>query len=418
MYVTVRHAGEQAIEPVKKPAQQASAGFLRPQQKRGQRRAQTERVKRRQEHGDGDGDRELLVQPSRNAWYEGGRHKHGREHQGDSNYRRGDFFHGFERGGFGSQTILYMALDRFHYHDGVVHHQANRQHQAKKRKRVDGETKQRKDSEGAHQRDGHGQQGNQGRAPALEKQIDHQDHQRNRDQQGYNNLLHSLNNRPGGIEGNSVVNVRGETVLHLRHQFLDGCSRIDGVRSWQLINRDNSAGLPIEASGYAVVLRSQLHARDIFESHYPALGRLADHDLSKFFRRSQPALCPNSVSKLLSRGHRFAPNASGRIHRILRLDCVHDVGNGDGELGQLVRLDPQPHRVLTRSENLHLADSVGTRDGINQVDEGIVGQESSVVGAVGRVKGQQHQRSGYGLPDGDSEVGNFDGKLRRRLSLP
>jgi len=40
----------------------------------------------------------------------------------------------------GSQTLVYMALDRLHHHDGIVHHRADRQHQSKKRKGVDGET--------------------------------------------------------------------------------------------------------------------------------------------------------------------------------------------------------------------------------------------------------------------------------------
>src|SRR5207253_10208390 len=64
-----------------------------------------------------------------------------------------------------------------------VHHQPNRQHQAKERKRIDGETDQRENDERAHQRDRYSQQRNQRGAPALQEDIDNQDHKPEGDQE-------------------------------------------------------------------------------------------------------------------------------------------------------------------------------------------------------------------------------------------
>ena len=51
-------------------------------------------------------------------------------------------------------SFLDVAFDRFHHDDGVVDHQADGQHQAEQRQRVDGEAEHRKDDERADQRTG------------------------------------------------------------------------------------------------------------------------------------------------------------------------------------------------------------------------------------------------------------------------
>jgi hypothetical protein len=74
-----------------------------------------------------------------------------------------------------------MALHAFNHHDGVVHHQANGQHQAEHRERIDRETEQGEEYKRAYQGNGNGQQWNQRRAPVLQEKVDHQNHQRDSD---------------------------------------------------------------------------------------------------------------------------------------------------------------------------------------------------------------------------------------------
>ena len=88
------------------------------------------------------------------------------------------------------------------------------------------------------------------------------------------------------------------------------------------------------------------------------------------------------------------PTLTGRVHRVLRLDSVEDVRDGDAQLRQLVRLYPQPHGILTRAENLRLPDTVQARDGIIEVDIGVVGKEFRIVSAVRREQSDQHERGG------------------------
>ena len=79
-------------------------------------------------------------------------------------------------------AFLDVVLDRLHDDDRVVHHEADRQHQAEQRQRVDGKAEQREEDERPDERDRHGQQRNQRRAPALQEDEDDDDDQHDGDQ--------------------------------------------------------------------------------------------------------------------------------------------------------------------------------------------------------------------------------------------
>jgi len=147
--------------------------------------------------------------------------------------------------------VAFHALD---HHDGVVHHQADRQHQAEERQRIDGKTEHREEYECAYQRDGHGKKWNQRGAPALQKDIDHKDDQSQRDQQGDHNLLDAFGDGPRSVQGNDIVQVVWKALLHLRHQLVRRGRSLNRIRARNLIKRKAGAGLAIVAPGDAVVL--------------------------------------------------------------------------------------------------------------------------------------------------------------------
>ena len=82
---------------------------------------------------------------------------------------------------------------------------------------------------------------------------------------------------------------------------------------------------------------------------------------------------------------RLSSDLTCGVDCVLRLDRVGNVCNGDAKLCQLVRLHPQPHGILARSEDLGLADAVRARDRIIQVDVGVVRQIVRIVRAVRRI---------------------------------
>src|SRR5207247_1218670 len=113
-------APEHSIEPVKELSERPVALLLWPEQHPGKRRAQRESVKGGEDHRDGDGDGELLVEPSGNARDECRGYKNGRDNQGNTDDRTGELFHGFPRRILGRQAFLDVAVYTFHDHNRLI----------------------------------------------------------------------------------------------------------------------------------------------------------------------------------------------------------------------------------------------------------------------------------------------------------
>jgi hypothetical protein len=61
------------------------------------------------------------------------------KHQRNRDQRAADFLHGLQRGVAPAQATREMPLDIFDHHDGVVDHDADREHEAEQREIVDRE---------------------------------------------------------------------------------------------------------------------------------------------------------------------------------------------------------------------------------------------------------------------------------------
>ena len=117
--IAIGGSSEHAVEPVEELLQQAAALLLGPQEQRRQRRGQRQ----------GDGQRELLVKPAGDARDERGGDEHRRQDDGDGHDRPGHFLHAFQCRLLGRQPVLDVVLHDLDDHDGVVHNQADGQHQ-------------------------------------------------------------------------------------------------------------------------------------------------------------------------------------------------------------------------------------------------------------------------------------------------
>ena len=62
--------------------------------------------------------------------------------------------------------------------------------------------------------------------------------------------------------------------------------------------------------------------------------------------QAQPSLRSHRVGELLTVRSWLRAEASGRIDVVLHRDRIRQVGDGEPELRQLVRLDPDAHRVI------------------------------------------------------------------------
>ena len=113
----------------------------------------------------------------------------------------------------GASPVVDIALHRFHHHDRVVHHDADREHQAEHAGDVDGEAEQREERERSHHRHRHRQQRNQRRSPVLQEDEHHQNYQADRGEQREHDIRNRGAHEPRGIVGDLVSDVRREVLL-------------------------------------------------------------------------------------------------------------------------------------------------------------------------------------------------------------
>ena len=161
--------------------------------------------------------------------------------------------------------------------------------------------------------------------------------------------------------------------------------------------------------------RAQLDPCDVAEPDRGTVGVQPHDDVRELLRLEELPLRSHRVRELLAPGSRVGADASGRIDVVLRRDRVRQIGNGDPELRQLVRLDPDAHRVVGRPEDQDLPDPGNAIERVRHVDGRVVAQEERIVGPLRRVEIEHEERKAGRLLKREAKVRHVGGKLRLRL---
>ena len=134
-----------------------------------QRRAQRQRVERRDNRRNGDGQCKLAEELARNAADKRTRNEHRAKHQRNGNHRAGHFVHRLECGLARRKPLRQPPLDILHHNNRIVHHNADRQHQAEQRQVVQAEPHARHNGKCPDDGHRHRHQRNHRRTPVLQK---------------------------------------------------------------------------------------------------------------------------------------------------------------------------------------------------------------------------------------------------------
>ena len=416
-HVAVGRPLEPAIESAEELPQRSPHLPLRPQEQRRERRAQRERVERRDQHRHGDRHRELLIHPPRDARDECRRHEHGRQDERDRHHRSRDLLHRLEGGVARRESLLDVVLNGLDDDDGVVHHEADGEHEPKQRQGINGEAEKREHHERADQGHRNCERRDQRGPEALQEDEDHDDDEDQRLDQGLDDLLHPLAHRESRVERRHVVEVGGKPGLHLVHQLCRPAHRFDGVGARELVDGDDDGGLAVQTAAPDVVLRPQLHAAHVPEPNHGAVRLGADHNVLEVGQACQAALRPHGERELLRGRGRVPADLPGRVDGVLSMQRAGDLVDRDVELRQLVRIDPHAHGVLRRAEDDDLPDPGHARHRIVDVDVRVVSEEERIVRALGRVQHEDAQRAADRLLDRDALVHHVGRQLRGRLRV-
>jgi len=120
------------------------------------------------------------------------------------------------------------------------------------------------------------------------------------------------------------------------------------------------------------------------------------HDVAELLGRLQAALRIDGDKEIAAALDRFGPKLAGRDLGVLIPYRADHVARGQAARGDLVRIDPNAHRVIAAAEHSYLADATQAREFVLDLDVGVVTQVERIVAAVRRVR-RDHDGKGRGL---------------------
>ena len=188
----------------------------------------------------------MLVKLAHNARNEAHRHKHRRQNQGDGDNRGRDVLHGLG-GRVAGRNILRIevVLHGLNHHNGVVDHNADGQHEAEQRERINRESQRDKHDERADNGHRNGQNGDERGAPALQENEHHDGHQQQRLEQRFEYFLDGNLDHRNGLKNCLVDYVRREFLLQRVHGGVNAVGRLQGVTTGRLVDEQQGGGLAV-----------------------------------------------------------------------------------------------------------------------------------------------------------------------------
>ena len=333
----------------------------------------------RDDHRHRDGQGELAEELAGDAAEEGAGQQHRAEHQRHGEDRPGDLVHCLDRGFAHGQALVQPALDVLQHDDGVVHDEADGQHQPEERQVVQGEAHQAHDGEGPDQRDCHVDHGQEQGFPVLQEQQDDDGNQDDGLAQRMEHLIHGFADERRGVVDDGVTQPLGEAGFQLPHLGLDAVGGVQGVRVWQQKD-DNTRRRPaVQLPERVLVSGPQLGPADVPEvGDFPVRAGL-ENDVCELLGLDQAAEGAQGVLEILAVGDRRLTDLSGRhLHVLLAQDPDHVVDRQIPRL-QLVRVQPDAHAVVLLAEDAHVADALHPGDGVLDMDRGVIAQVERII---------------------------------------
>ena len=323
------------------------------QHQHAQRRRQRQRDESRDDDRDRDRHGELAVELAGESAEEGDRHEHGAKRQHDRDDRARHLVHRLDRGLARRELpFAHVPLDVLQHDDRVVDDDADREHHAEERQRVDRVAERVEAGERPDQRYRDRHERDDRRAPALEKEIDDEEDEQHR----LGQRLHDLGDRhfdeARRVVRNGVGQAFGKLLRERARALPDRLRDAERIGAGGEEDADEGGLVPVVAADEIVVLRAQLDARDVGQAYRRAVGIRADDDLAELLRVGEPALGRDRVDEvLLAADRRLADLAGGEL-RVLLVDRGGDVAGRQLQLREAVGQEPDPHRVVLGAEDL------------------------------------------------------------------
>ena len=366
----------------------------------------------------------MLEELAEDAAQENRGDEHRGEHERDGHERATHLVHRAVGGIARRQAFANIALDILHDHDGIIHHDADSEHEAEQRKIVERIADGGEDREGADQRYGDRHDRHDGRAPRLQEKDDDDDDENDRLENGLDHGFDGFGDKNGGVVDDVVAEPLRERRCKLRHSRLHGIGRFEGVgpRALEDTHRDRHALIEIAIT--VVVGGAELHARNVADAHDAAVAIGLDDDPAEFRGVGQaPLRLDVELEGAGLRHRRLIDHAGGDLH-VLPAQRVDDIARREIADRELLRIKPDAHGIIAGTKDRHIAHAIDAGKHVLHMQRGVVGNVKEVARVVRRTQMDHHHEIGRLLHNrhadganlfGEARLGNGDAVLNQHL---
>ncbi len=165
-----------------------------------------------------------------------------------------------------------IAADVLDHHNGVVHHESGGDGERHQRQVVERVAEQVHHRERAHQRQRHGDRGNDGGAQAAQEQEDDQHHQPDGQHQLKLHVVHRRLNAGRHIGQRGHVDGGGQVRFQLRQNLVDRVDDGDGIGARLALNVENHCRRLVHPGGQLGVLHAVVHIGHVLHEYRRAVA--------------------------------------------------------------------------------------------------------------------------------------------------
>ncbi len=387
-----------------------------PQQQRGQRGCERERVERGDSHRKRNRQRELLIEAAGGPGEERDGDEHRDQYQRGRDDRAEHLAHRVGRRLLRLfLVLLHVPLDVLDHDDRIVHDNACGKDDREERERVDREAEEVHERERADEGYWHRERRDDRGAPALEKQEHHEHDEAHRLGERLEHLPNRLLNDRGCVERNRVLQARRERLRQARQLRKREGVHVERVGGRQRDHGEADRVTPLETEHRRVRLGAKLHPADILQANERAFLSGLHDDVVELGPLVEAARGAHAELIGLALGRGRIANAARSHVDVLLAQRIHDIARGQLPRGQAGRIKPDPHRVLALAEHEHVGHARHALERVLDVDVDVVRNEERIVlpllGIGARSKDEVRRR----LLHGDTKLTDFRRQAAQRL---
>ena len=224
----------------------------------------------------------------------------------------------------------------------------------------------------------------QGCTKVLQEYQDHDQHQQPGLPQGFVDLGDRVLDEDGGVIRDAVMQSGRESARKFRHLCRNCGGNFERIGVGRLVDGDPGRRLAVQLEVLRIGLRAEFDARHILDLDEAAALRslILDDDFAELARIAEPREDVDRVLELLVLRRRRHADLSRRHFLALFLDGQDHVFRREVKGIELLRIHPNPHRILARAHHRDVAYTGQARQLVDEVDRRVIPHEEGVARPV------------------------------------